>query len=250
MDIRIFETKSELGAVAAAAGAEAIRNALAARGQATIILATGVSQIEMLDNLVRAPDIAWDRVTAFHLDEYIGLPVSHPASFRRYIKERVADRLPELKAIHYVDGEAADRFVETYRLDALIARHPVDVAFIGIGENGHLAFNDPPADFDTGKPYLVVCLDEACRRQQMGEGWFAKLEDVPRRAISMSIKRILASARLVVTVADERKATAVRNTVDGPLTNLVPASILRTHADCTLFLDRDAASLLQRRARG
>lgn len=247
MDIRIFDSKTELGAAAAAAGAATIRNALAARGQATIILATGASQIEMLDSLVRAPDIAWDRVTAFHLDEYIGLPVSHRASFRRYLKERVAERLPELKAFHYVDGEAADPVAETCRLDALIARHPMDVAFIGIGENGHLAFNDPPADFDTEKPYLVVHLDEACRRQQMGEGWFATLDDVPRRAISMSIKRILASRRLVVTVPDERKAEAVRNAVEGALTNLVPASILRTHADCTLFLDRDAASLLHSR---
>lgn len=250
MDIRIFDTKTDMGAAAAAAGAETIRSALASRGEANIILATGASQFEMLDSLVRAPDIAWDRVTAFHLDEYIGLPVSHPASFRRYLKERVADRLPDLKAFHYVDGEAADPVVETYRLDALIARHPMDVAFIGIGENGHLAFNDPPADFETEKPYLIVRLDEACRRQQMGEGWFATLEDVPRRAISMSIKRILASRKLVATVPDERKAEAVRNAVEGVLTNLVPASILRTHADCTLFLDRDAASLLQSRGRG
>lgn len=249
-DVRIFDTKTDMGAAAAATGAETIRNALASRGQANIILATGASQFEMLDSLVRAPEIAWDRVTAFHLDEYIGLPVSHPASFRRYLEERVADRLPDLKAFHYVDGEAADPAAETNRLDALIARHPVDVAFIGIGENGHLAFNDPPADFETEKPYLIVDLDEACRRQQMGEGWFATLQDVPCRAISMSIKRILASRKLVVTVPDERKAEAVRNAVEGALTNRVPASILRTHADCTLFLDRAAASLLRQRGRG
>ena len=248
MDIRIFDTKTELGEAAAATGADAIRGALAARGQATIILATGASQIEMLDNLVQAPDIAWDRVTAFHLDEYIGLPATHRASFRRYLRERVAARVPKLQAFHYVDGDAADPAAETRRLGALIAGHPVDVAFIGIGENGHLAFNDPPADFDTNKPYLVVNLDEACRRQQMGEGWFATLGDVPRRAISMSIRRILASRKLVVTVPDRRKAEAVRNAVEGPVTNLVPASILRTHADCTLYLDREAASLLQERS--
>jgi len=249
VDIRICDTKTDMAAAAAAAGAGAIRNALAARGQATIILATGASQIEMLERLVQAPDIGWDRVTAFHLDEYIGLPASHCASFRRYLRERVAARLPKLRTFHYVDGDAADPVAETRRLDALIASHPVDVAFIGIGENGHLAFNDPPADFDTEKPYLIVNLDEACRRQQMGEGWFATLEDVPRRAISMSIRRILASHKLVVTVPDRRKAEAVRNAVEGALTNLVPASILRTHAACTLFLDREAASLLQERKR-
>jgi glucosamine-6-phosphate deaminase len=148
-----------------------------------------------------------------------------------------------------VNGEAPDPVAETCRLDALIARYCVDVAFIGIGENGHLAFNDPPADFETEKPYLIVSLDEACRHQQMAEGWFETLDDVPRRAISMSIKRILASRKLVVTVPDRRKAEAVRNAVEGVLTNLVPASVLRTHADCTLFLDRDAASLLQRQGR-
>jgi glucosamine-6-phosphate deaminase len=246
MDIRTFDTRTDVGAAAAAAGVEMIRNALASCGEASIILATGASQFEMLDCLVRAPDIAWDRVTVFHLDEYLGLPISHPASFRRYLKERVADRLPDLKALHYVNGEAADPVAETCRLDALIARYCVDVAFIGIGENGHLAFNDPPADFETEKPYLIVSLDEACRHQQMAEGWFETLDDVPRRAISMSIKRILASRKLVVTVPDRRKAEAVRNAVEGVLTNLVPASVLRTHADCTLFLDRDAASLLQR----
>ncbi|MBP8295831.1 MAG: glucosamine-6-phosphate deaminase [Burkholderiales bacterium] len=244
MDIRILDTSKELGAAAAAAGAAAIRSALAARGQATIILATGASQIAMLDTLVQAPDLAWDRVTAFHLDEYIGLPASHRASFRRYLRERVATRVPKLLAFHYVDGDAADPAAETRRLGALIAVHAVDVAFIGVGENGHLAFNDPPADFDTNKPYLIVNLDEACRRQQMGEGWFATLEDVPRRAISMSVRRILASRKLVVKVPDRRKAEAVRNAVEGPVTNLVPASILRTHADCTLFLDREAASSL------
>lgn len=245
MDIRILDNKRGLGAAAAAAGAAILRAALASRGEASVILATGASQFEVLDSLVRAPDIAWERVTAFHLDEYIGLPLAHPASFRRYLKERVADRLPDLKVLHYVDGEAADPVAETLRLDALITRHAVDVAFIGIGENGHLAFNDPPADFETEKPYLVVKLDEACRRQQMGEGWFATLGEVPQRAISMSIRRILAARTLVVTVPDKRKAEAVRNAVEGELSNRVPASILRSHPDCRLFLDRAAASLLK-----
>jgi glucosamine-6-phosphate deaminase len=245
LDIRIFSDKREMSAAAAGAGASAIRQAISDRGEATIILATGASQFEMLDALVTAPAVAWDKVTAFHLDEYIGLPMSHPASFRRYLKERFVDRVPGLKTFHFIDGEA-DPDKETLRLDRLIDRKRVDVAFIGIGENGHLAFNDPPADFDTDKPYLVVSLDEACRRQQMGEGWFPTLQDVPARAISMSIKRILASRMLVVTVPDRRKAEAVRGAVEGGLTNQVPASILRSHPDCTLFLDQEAASLLKR----
>ncbi len=245
MDIRIFTSKQEMGPAAAAAGAAAIRKAIAERGEATIILATGASQFEMLDALITAPGIAWDKVTCFHLDEYIGLPMSHPASFRRYLKERFVDRVGKLAAFHYVDG-VADPKAETARLDSLITSRVVDVAFIGIGENGHLAFNDPPADFETEKPYLVVTLDEACRHQQMGEGWFPTLDDVPAQAISMSIRRIMASRMLIVTVPDRRKAEAVRGAVEGELTNRVPASILRTHPDCALFLDQAAASLLKR----
>jgi glucosamine-6-phosphate deaminase len=244
MDIRVFETKNEMGAAAAAATAAGITEALAARGSANVILATGASQFEMLQALVRER-VDWTRVTVFHLDEYIGLPLAHPASFRKYLKERFHDQVRGLRAFHYVNGEAPDPAAECRRLGELIARHPIDVACIGIGENGHLAFNDPPADFDTEAAYLVVDLDERCRRQQTGEGWFPTLADVPRQAISMGIRQILKSARIVCTVPDARKAEAVRDTVAGPLTNRVPASILRRHPCCVLFLDRPAAALLK-----
>lgn len=245
MDIRTLVTRDEAGAAAAAHGAALVREALARRGAAHLIVATGASQFEMLGHLVKAEGIAWDRVTVFHLDEYIGLPISHPASFRNYLWNRFVRQLPlPLAAFHYIDGEA-EPAQECARLAALIRPQPIDVAFIGIGENGHLAFNDPPADFATEVPYLVVTLDEGCRRQQLGEGWFPTLADVPRQAISMSIRQILKARHIVCTVPDERKAVAVRNTVEGELTNRVPASILRQHAACTLFLDKPAASGLR-----
>lgn len=247
MDIQVFENREVAGAAAASAGAQRIRDAIGRKGEAVIILATGASQFEMMSELVRAPDIDWSRVECFHLDEYIGLPLAHKASFRGYLKDRFVDKLPDLRAFHFIDGEVADPKAEARRLDELIAERAVDVAFIGIGENGHLAFNDPPADFDTEKPFLIVTLDDACRQQQFGEGWFPTVEDVPAQAISMSIRRILDSETLVVTVPGAVKADAVRNTVEGELTNLVPASILRTHGDCALFLDPDSASLLKSR---
>ncbi len=241
--LNIFETKQALGARAAAEGAVRLRAALQRKGAAAIVLATGASQFEMLGHLVQE-DVDWARVTAFHLDEYIGLPIDHLASFRRYLKARFVDRLPHrIGAFHYIDAgedpEAACR-----RLNALIADVTVDVAFIGIGENGHLAFNDPPADFDTETPYLVVALDEACRRQQVGEGWFGSLEAVPRHAISMSIRQIMKAKAVVCCVPDVRKAAAVRAAVEGPVTSQVPASILQHHPACHLFLDRPAASHL------
>jgi glucosamine-6-phosphate deaminase len=235
-----------MAASAAAEGAQLIRAALAARGNARIVAATGASQFEMLDCLVREPEVDWGRVTAFHLDEYIGMPATHPASFRRYLKERLVDRLPTtIGAFHYIDGEG-DPERECARLGALIAEAAVDVAFVGIGENGHLAFNDPPADFETERPYIVAELDEACRRQQLEEGWFATLEEVPRRAISMSVRQILKARSIIGTVPDERKSVAVRGAVEGPVTPDVPASILQLHPDCRLFLDAPAAALLSR----
>ncbi len=249
MNIDIQPTKQESGRRAAALGSEAIRAALAERGSANLILATGASQFDMLAALARAEGIDWSRVHFFHLDEYEGLDDQHPASFRRYLRERFVDQLPQQPAaFHYICGEG-DCAAECRRLNALIADVVIDAAFIGIGENGHLAFNDPPADFDTQEPYIVVELDEACRRQQFGEGWFPTLEDVPRRAISMSIDRILRSRRILCTVPDERKAAAVAAAVEGPLTNTLPASILRLHAGTTLFLDEPAASQLSPVAR-
>ncbi len=248
METRVFATTNEMGKAAARHGAEALRSALAATDRASIILATGTSQYTMLQALAAEPTIDWSRVTVFHLDEYIGITEEHPASFVRYLKERFASRV-KLAAFNTVRGDAPDPKAECRRLAELIRKHPIDVAFIGIGENGHLAFNDPPADFDTEEPYIVVTLDEACRKQQMGEGWFPTIEAVPQKAISMSIRHILRSRRIVVTVPDERKADAVKCAVEGAITNRCPASILRTHGDCAMFLDKPAASRLARPAR-
>jgi len=243
MDIRVFETKEAMGQAAAGDGAEAIRDALAQRGRANIILATGASQFEMLAALAAA-DVDWPRVTMFHLDEYVAMPITHPASFRKYLRERFVDRLAKPPAaFHYINGEG-DCEAECRRLAKLIVTHPIDVAFIGIGENGHLAFNDPPADFEAREPYFIVELDEACRRQQLGEGWFGSLDEVPRRAISMAIPQIMKSRKIVCTVPDERKAHAVQRAVEGPVTPDVPASALQKHPDATLYLDKPAASML------
>jgi glucosamine-6-phosphate deaminase len=243
LNISIHNTKDELGSSAAARGAELIRSAIRRRGEARIIVATGSSQFEMIRSLSRAR-IDWPKVTGFHLDEYIGLPADHPASFRRYLKERFVDRVP-LKAFHYVNGEA-DPEGECMRLAALIESQSVDVAFIGIGENGHLAFNDPPADFQTERPYITVELDRACRAQQFNEGWFPSPEDVPGKAISMSIRQIMKSQAIICTVPDERKAEAVKNALEGKITPACPASVLREHPRVYLFLDRGSSSLLQR----
>ena len=246
MNIRVAADKASLGREAASIGAGHLRRALAERGRANLIVATGASQFEMLQELVKAPDIAWDRVTAFHLDEYVGMPVTHPASFRGYLWKRFVSQLPvPLAAFHYINAEQ-NPAAECARLGDLIAARPIDVAMIGIGENAHVAFNDPPADFETTVPYLVVDLDEACRKQQQGEGWFPTLADVPTQAISMSVRQILKSRALVVTVPDERKAAAVRDSVEGPLTPTVPASVLREHPQADLMLDPPAASLLRK----
>jgi glucosamine-6-phosphate deaminase len=241
MEILISKTKAELGHNAALRGAEFLRKAISEKGSANIIVATGASQFEMLAELVKQ-DIDWKVVTAFHLDEYIGLQETHPASFRKYLKERFAGLVP-LKEFNYVNGET-DPHGECKRLGKIIRNHPVDVAFIGIGENGHIAFNDPPADFETDEPYIVVGLDEACRRQQMGEGWFPTLEDVPKKAISMSIKQIMKSKAIICTVPDDRKADAVFHAVHDPVSPACPATILRTHPMVYLFLDSHAANKL------
>jgi len=248
MHIETFETKDQMGQKAASDGAAVIRQALAERGEANIIVATGASQFEVLAALAAEPDVDWSRVTCFHLDEYAGMPITHPASFRKYLKERFVDQLPTPPAdFHYIDAEHDCRG-ECQRLGQLIQKHPIDVAFIGIGENGHVAFNDPPADFDTEQPYLLVDLDQACRQQQQGEGWFPTLDDVPKQAVSMSVRHILKSGTIVCTVPDQRKAKAVQGAVEGPVTADVPASILQEHAKTTLYLDSSAASLLAARA--
>jgi len=245
MEVRLCRDVKTLGRCAAADAASHISRAIEHRGHARIIVATGTSQFEGLAALVAAEGIDWSKVVGFHLDEYLGLPTTHPASFRRYLEERLVDRVG-LRAFHYIDGEAEPE-EECRRVGELVAAGPIDVALIGIGENGHLAFNDPPADFETERPYLVVDLDEACRRQQLGEGWFPTLHDVPRRAISMSIRQIMKSEAIVCSVPDRRKAEAVRAAVEGPVTPQVPASILQRHPRATIYVDPPAAELLSRR---
>jgi len=243
LSLCIYPDKTALGAAAAMRAAGFLRQAISERGEANLILATGASQFEMLEHMVTL-DVDWSRVTVFHLDEYIGLPITHPASFRKYLKERFEDKVSGLRQFHYVQGDAPDPQEECRRLGKLISSRAVDVACIGIGENGHLAFNDPPADFETKEPFIIVNLDEACRSQQVGEGWFATLEAVPTQAISMSIRQIMKSTAIICCVPDARKAAAVKNAVEGPVINLVPASILQTHPRCWLYLDEPAAALL------
>lgn len=245
MQIEVFQDKNSLGEAAAKKAAGHIRGAIKAKGKANVILATGASQFEMLSALLKE-DVDWSKVEVFHLDEYVGLPDSHPASFRKYLKERFAQKVPNLLKFNYVNADAADLKGELSKLGDHLKANPIDVACVGIGENGHLAFNDPPADFDTETPYLIVNLDDACRNQQLGEGWFKTFDDVPAKAVSMSIKQIMKSKAIVCTVPDLRKAKAVKDTMSGKVTNLVPASILNQHPDCAMFLDKDSASQLKR----
>lgn len=244
MDKFVYQTSGDMAAAAARSAAEAIKDAIQTQGRANIILATGASQIEMLGCLTAAEGVDWGEVTMFHLDEYIGLGPDHAAGFGKYLRERFVEKVEGLGAAHFVAGGAEDPKQECGRIGRVIAEHPIDVALIGIGENGHLAFNDPPADFETEEPYIIVELDERCRKQQLGEGWFETLEQVPRRAISMSIRQILKSKSLIVTVPDRRKAEAVKNALEGEITPMCPASILQEHGDCKLFLDAEAALLL------
>lgn len=241
MKVIISNTKTELGKKAAVAGAELIQKAIQQNGEANIIVATGASQFEMLSELIQQ-DVDWTKVTVFHLDEYIGLSDEHPASFRKYLKERFASKVP-LKEFNYVAG-GKEPYEECKRLEALISQKSIDVAFVGIGENGHLAFNDPPADFETERAYLVVNLDKECRLQQMGEGWFKTLEDVPETAISMSVKQIMKSKAIICSVPDERKANAVKGTLEGKISPLVPASILQQHKAAQIYLDKNSRLLL------
>jgi glucosamine-6-phosphate deaminase len=242
MKIEIYNTPHELGIASGKKAAKLIGEAIAANGTANIILATGTSQFETLQQLL-SENIDWSKVTMFHLDEYIDLPITHPASFRRYLQERFIGKVPSLKAAYLINGET-DPKQECERLGKLISQHPVDVALVGIGENGHLAFNDPPADFETEEPFIVVELDEVCRKQQMGEGWFKTIDDVPRKAISMSIKQIMKSKNIICAVPGARKAVAVKNCLKQAVSNLYPASILQEHENCTVYLDEDSAALI------
>lgn len=238
----VIPDKIALGEAAAEQAAAAIRTALTQRGRARILAATGASQFEFLAALTKRRDIDWPNVEMFHLDEYIGLPADHPASFRRYLMERLI-RPTGITRYYLLDG-STDPEEERRRAGAAIRAEPIDCAFAGIGENGHLAFNDPPADFDTTDAYLIVELDEACRRQQVGEGWFASIDDVPRKAITISIRQLLDSREIVCVAPDARKAEAVKKSLKGPVTPDVPASILQTHPNTTIFLDQASAALL------
>jgi glucosamine-6-phosphate deaminase len=243
MEVNVFESKREMGVAAASAAAANINSAIRNRGAAAIILATGASQFEMLEALVQE-EVDWSKVTVFHLDEYVGLPVDHPASFRGYLLERFVERVPDLGQFHPVNGDAGDPYEECARLGELIRGFEIDVACVGIGENAHLAFNDPPADFETEEPYIVVDLDAACRAQQVGEGWFGSLSEVPVSAISMSIRQIMRTGCIICTVPDERKALALKRSLEGPITPEAPASILQQHDHCHVFADQAAASML------
>lgn len=244
MTLSIFKNAEEMGKAAGKKAAQILRKTIQEKGSANIILATGASQFEVLKQVLSENDIAWDKVTMFHLDEYLGLSISHPASFRKYLLDRFINVVqPRFKDVVLINGENEGK-EECKRLGEIIEKHPIDVAFVGFGENGHLAFNDPPADFETEDPYLVVDLDLACRQQQYGEGWFESLESVPKQAISMSIRQIMKTKHIICSVPDTRKSEAAKNCLNGEISNLHPASILQKHPNCEYFLDLNAASLL------
>jgi glucosamine-6-phosphate deaminase len=242
MLIRVFNDKTTLGRSAAEQAATAIRRAIADRGQARIIAATAASQLEFLDALTKAPDIDWSKVEAFHLDEYVGLPITHPGSFRKMLMEQLIQKTG-ICFYHLLHGDAADPVAVIREVGKQLAS-PVDIAFLGIGENGHIAFNDPPADFNTEDPYLIVNLDEACRQQQVGEAWFANISQVPKQAISMSAQQILKAKEILAVVPDKRKAQAIKACFEGEISPMAPASILRRHPNATVYLDTNSASLL------
>ena len=248
MVIKIYEDKASLGRAAAEQAAISLRNAIQDSGRARIIAATGASQFDFLDALTATPNIEWPRVEMFHLDEYIGLPVSHPASFRKYLRERLINKTGITKH-HFLEGDG-DVSESVRQVAAQLTAAPIDIAFVGIGENGHLAFNDPPANFETEEPYIIVDLDEPCRRQQVGEGWFKDFSEVPKRAISMSVRQILKAKEILVVVPDARKAQAVKSCFEGEISPMAPASILRTHANTTAFLDRLSSALLSLQSKG
>lgn len=242
MKLRLFPDKRSLGAAAARQAAGVLKAILARQDRCRLLAATGGSQFELLAALTVMPGIAWDRVEMFHLDEYVGLNGDHPASFQRYLRERLIGKTG-IRDYHLIDGEQ-DPALTCRQLGELIRAAPIDLAFAGIGENGHLAFNDPPADFATEEPYLVLNLDEACRRQQVGEGWFKSIDEVPARAVSISIRQLLKARTIIVPVPDARKAVAVQRCIEGPISPRAPSSILREHSDTTVYLDTHSAALL------
>jgi glucosamine-6-phosphate deaminase len=244
LTVKIFPGKNEMGKAAANSVAERLNAAIAEKDFANLILATGASQFQFLEHLQQQA-IDWKKITVFHLDEYMGMPVTHPASFRKYLKERILEKV-QPKQVYYLNGDAPDIEAEVLRYENLLKEHPIDIACIGIGENGHIAFNDPPvADFNDPKLVKVVELDEACRKQQLGEGWFPTLDDVPTHALSLTISAIMRCKHISCVVPDERKAEAVYNTLNAEISTTCPATILRTHPATVLYLDEGAASKLK-----
>jgi glucosamine-6-phosphate deaminase len=243
MIIKCFRNKHQMAQVAAEQGASILQKAIQEKGRARLIAATGAAQFDFLEVLTKLSGIEWQHVEMFHLDEYVGISGSHPASFCRFLQERLIEKTG-ITHHHLLNPEENATEVIRRTSEALLSA-PIDVAFVGVGENGHLAFNDPPADFETEEPYLIVTLDEACRRQQLGEGWFQKLADVPQRAISMSIRQILKSKQIVCFVPEARKAKAVKACFEGEISPTAPASILRTHPNTTVYLDEESAALLR-----
>lgn len=247
MNIKIFKTKESMGKAAAKKAAEILKDAINKKGEANFVIATGASQLEFLENLTKITSIDWAKTTMFHLDEYVGLSKNHPASFRKYLKDKFIIKVHP-GHVHLVEGDAEDPEKECERLNGIINQKEIDVAFVGVGENGHLAFNDPPADFDTKRPYLVVNLDDTCRKQQLGEGWFKSFDDVPKRAISMSINQIMESKNIICTVPDSRKVQAVKDCFGGQnISPEYPASILKNHERVFLFLDEASANYLRKK---
>lgn len=242
MLLSVADNRDRMGKYSARQAAECLKAAIAAKGGARLVVATGSSQFEVLSHLVAEPGIDWSKVDGFHLDEYIGVAMDHPASFCGYLKQRFVDRVP-LRTFHFLDGTQDAETVVRIASERVSAEK-IDLAMVGIGENSHLAFNDPPANFETEDPYIIVALDEACRMQQVGEGWFPSLDAVPKQAISMSIRQILKAEKIICSVPDERKAVAVRNSVQGHVTPQVPASILQRHPNVELVIDRAASKLL------
>jgi glucosamine-6-phosphate deaminase len=243
MLLRLFPDRTSLGRAAADQAASAIRHAIADQGRARIIAATAASQLEFLDALTKAPGIDWTQVEAFHLDEYVGLPITHPGSFRKMLLEQLV-RKTGITNYHLLNGDAPDPSVVVRDASRQLASAPIDIAFLGIGENGHIAFNDPPADFNTEDPYIIVELDEACRQQQVGEAWFADISQVPKRALSMSARQILKAKEILAVVPDKRKAQAIKACFEGEVSPMAPASILRRHSNATVYLDINSAALL------
>ncbi len=241
MNIRTLKNSAELGNEAAKLAAEIIKKAIAEKGKARIVLSTGASQFDTLKSLIET-DIDWSKVEMYHLDEYKDLPESHSASFRKYLKERFISQV-NLGQAHLVNGEG-DVTKTITELTESIRKEPIDLGLIGIGQNAHIAFNDPPADFATEEAYIIVNLDEACKRQQVFEGWFETIDDVPKQAVSMTIYQIMQCKNIISCVPSMVKANAVKSMIDNPVTNLVPATMLKMHNGMTLFLDEESASLL------